>query len=209
MCILHNIALLQTRCHGPLSIYRSPLATPLRAELRDGSLEHQNSVMVFHRCSRKCSRTFGLLLVCFIVVAVYVGCRLSYAAALYAVAVNPDIILQKRFIPSLVVANVSKRRLGTRDDAALHRKRKDIPYVGPKSKPLPLDVNIVLHNASMCDSQPDLRWVFYVHSAPANQVKRDLIRATWGDQTVHVPHTTQLVFMLGKTTDRKLQVWLA
>ena len=160
--------------------------------------------MVFHRCSRKCSRTFGILLGCFIAVAVYVLCRLSYAAALYAV--NPDIILQKRFIPSLVNPEGSKRRFGIRDDAALHRKRKDTPYVGPNSKPFPLDVNIVLHNASMCDSQPDLRWVFYVHSAPANRAKRDLIRATWGNQAVHVPHTTQLVFMLGKTTDRKLQV---
>ena len=102
--------------------------------------------------------------------------------------------------------------VGSLEPAVLPPNRSNTPKsrptdAGPTSNPFPLDVNVVLHNSSLCESLPDLRWVFYVHSAPANRAKRDLIRATWGDQRVHVPHTTQLVFMLGQTTDRVVQVW--
>ena len=72
--------------------------------------------------------------------------------------------------------------------------------------PVPRDVNIVLYDETLCENYPDLRWLFYVHSAPTNREKRDLIRETWGHPPVLSPGSTRLVFMLGQTDDQRLQV---
>ena len=72
--------------------------------------------------------------------------------------------------------------------------------------PVPIDVNITLYDPTLCESCPGLRWVFYVHSAPENCLKRDLIRVTWGNPVWHRPGTTRLVFMVGQTSDPKKQV---
>ena len=78
--------------------------------------------------------------------------------------------------------------------------------VKPTPNPVPIDVNIVLYDPTLCESCPGLRWVFYVHSAPKHRLKRDLIRVTWGNPAFHKPGTTRLVFMLGQTSDPKMQV---
>ena len=72
--------------------------------------------------------------------------------------------------------------------------------------PVPIDVNIVLYDPTLCESCPGLRWVFYVHSAPEHRLKRDLIRVTWGNPAWHRSGTTRLVFMLGQTSVPEKQV---
>ncbi|KAK2171310.1 hypothetical protein NP493_1080g00035 [Ridgeia piscesae] len=70
---------------------------------------------------------------------------------------------------------------------------------------LPATVNVVMHNPKICESRPQLRWLFYVHSAPDNQVKRHNIRATWGSSAHHAPGTTILVFIVGSVDDPGVQ----
>ena len=174
------------------------------------------------------SRTFVFILLVLVATSIYAAW--IFSQVVFAKAPNPLVQRMAVYPPSLDFANAPNQiaqhvslkppaldrhtpiavSAGSLETTVLLPNRSNTPKTtdaGPTSNPLPLDVNIVLENATLCESRRDLRWVFYVHSAPANRAKRDLIRATWGDQRVHVPHTTQLVFMLGQPTDRKLQVW--
>ncbi|KAI0215132.1 Beta-1,3-galactosyltransferase 1, partial [Lamellibrachia satsuma] len=47
--------------------------------------------------------------------------------------------------------------------------------------------------------------LFYIHSSPSNIAKRDNIRATWGDPSLHAPGTTLLVFIVGQVDDPGVQ----
>lgn len=70
---------------------------------------------------------------------------------------------------------------------------------------LPATVNVVMHNPKICESRSQLRWLFFVHSAPANPIKRDNIRATWGNSAHHATGTTLLVFIVGSMDDPGVQ----
>ena len=200
---------------------RSPMS------LYNSSSEHHINAMLFVR-TNLASRTFVFILLVLIATSIYAAW--IFSQVVFAKAPNPLVQHTNLNPPSLDFANAPNPiaqhvplkppaldrptpiavSAGSLEAAVLPPNRSNTPKstdTGPTSNPLPLDVNIVLHNASLCESRRDLRWVFYVHSAPANRAKRDLIRETWGNQTVHVPHTTLLVFMLGKKTDRNLQVW--
>ena len=185
---------------------------------------HHINAMLFVR-TNLASRTFVFILLVLIATSIYAAW--IFSQVVFAKAPNPLVQRMALYPPSLDFANAPNQiarhvplnppavntpiavSTGSLEATVLPPNISNTPKTldaGPTSNPLPLDVNIVLHNASLCESRRDLRWVFYVHSAPGNRVKRDLIRATWGDQRVHVPHTTQLLFMLGQPTDRKLQV---
>ena len=164
------------------------------------------------RFSRKYTRVISLFLLLILAIAIYVAGRFSYAVFSSALPQRKT-SSSSRQLP-VIDTHVSQGQDGNLMVALSMNLRSILGYLNgytgdrseATSNPVPLDVNIVMHNESLCESLPQLRWLFYVHSAPGNRARRDVIRTTWGDPDVHAPHTTQLVFMLGKTSDRNVQV---
>lgn len=61
----------------------------------------------------------------------------------------------------------------------------------------PMNISILLHNASLCSKVPDLEFIIYVHSSPHNAARRAYIRSTWADPHLFRKQVTQLVFIMG------------
>ena len=63
----------------------------------------------------------------------------------------------------------------------------------------PHPFTFVLNNEKMCgpDSGSDVFLLMYVHTAPANAARRNLIRTTWGDRKFYGHKNIRLIFVLG------------
>ena len=71
--------------------------------------------------------------------------------------------------------------------------------VDPQKIVNPHPFTFVLNNEKMCDtdSGSDVFLLIYVHSAPDNAARRNLIRATWGNRKFYAHKNIRLIFVLG------------
>lgn len=66
-----------------------------------------------------------------------------------------------------------------------------------------------IHNPSaICSSQPHLSFLIYIHSAPGNLKRRQIIRQTWGNLHLLSLFNASLVFALGSPDQQNVQKML-
>jgi hypothetical protein len=75
------------------------------------------------------------------------------------------------------------------------------------SNPVPRETNLVKNVADLCSAHPP-RYIVYVHTSPANEKRRALVRSTWGNRTLFQDGRLQIVFMTGLPTESKDQLIL-
>lgn len=69
-----------------------------------------------------------------------------------------------------------------------------------------LDMNcfhFIINQNNKCHSD-DIFMIIFVHSAPDNQHKRNIIRNTWADEKLLIKYRIKIVFMIGMRNDTKL-----
>ena len=67
----------------------------------------------------------------------------------------------------------------------------------PTVPPPPASVSMVKGNPDICRSSKDLKWIFYIHTAPENKEKRDNLRHTWGNKYLFDNRRSAFIFLLG------------
>jgi len=74
-----------------------------------------------------------------------------------------------------------------------------LDIIDPQNIVNPHPFTFVLNNETMCgtDSGSDVFLLIYVHSAPENAARRNLIRATWGNRKFYAHKNIRLIFVLG------------
>ena len=72
----------------------------------------------------------------------------------------------------------------------------DEPVVNPH------DFNYVINPKELCFKR-NLRFLIYVHSAPKNFRKRQLVRQTWGSKAILQQYNMRIVFVMGSDSDNK------
>ena len=70
---------------------------------------------------------------------------------------------------------------------------------------MPRETKILLHNPDLCRSEPRLRLIVYLHSAPRNVYQRALLRNTWANRRLFRAPIMRVVFLLGRTRNSKEQ----
>ena len=70
---------------------------------------------------------------------------------------------------------------------------------------LPLNVTYVMHNPRLCADVPSLKYIVYLHSAPGNSKRRDLVRQTWGNRRLLKKQNSRVVFLVGLPKDNGTQ----
>ncbi|KAI0234287.1 Lactosylceramide 1,3-N-acetyl-beta-D-glucosaminyltransferase A [Lamellibrachia satsuma] len=65
------------------------------------------------------------------------------------------------------------------------------------NKLLPANVSYVMHNPRLCADASSLKYIVYLHSAPGNSERRDLVRQTWGNRQLLKDQNSRVVFLLG------------
>lgn len=66
----------------------------------------------------------------------------------------------------------------------------------------PHDFNFIINPTKLCD-KTGLRFLIYVHTAPKNFRKRQLVRQTWGSKAILVQYNMRVVFIMGRVADNK------
>ena len=74
---------------------------------------------------------------------------------------------------------------------------------------MPRETKILLHNPDLCRSEPRLRLIVYVHSAPGNTNRRALIRSTWANKRLFRAPIMRVVFLVGLSASEADQETLA
>ena len=67
----------------------------------------------------------------------------------------------------------------------------------------PHNFSYLNHPGNICDE--DLFLLLYLHTSPENFQRRALVRNTWGNQTYYSDFKIKVLFVLGKTDDKKVQ----
>lgn len=80
----------------------------------------------------------------------------------------------------------------------------DILNLEPR-KEFPQVPHLLLHNPSLCQDIPDLRFILYVHSAPENAGRRELLRHTYANPRLFKNRRFQVIFLLGLPKERGVQ----
>ena len=70
---------------------------------------------------------------------------------------------------------------------------------------LPANVSYVMHNPRLCADASSLKYIVYLHSAPGNSERRDLVRQTWGNRRLLKDKNSRVVFLLGLPKDNETQ----
>ena len=76
---------------------------------------------------------------------------------------------------------------------------KTIPVINPH------DFGYIINNMDICNTDTSLEYVVYVHSAPANFDRRQLLRQTWARKDRFADFTSRLVFFMGTTDNQEVQ----
>lgn len=66
----------------------------------------------------------------------------------------------------------------------------------------PHDFNFIINPTKLC-LKKGLRFLVYVHSAPKNFRKRQLVRQTWGSKAILEKYSMRIVFIMGSLADNK------
>lgn len=75
----------------------------------------------------------------------------------------------------------------------------------PIRKFIPENPSIILHDPDLCRDQPDLRWILYVHSAPGNFDRRQMLRETYANTKLFKKIRFKVAFFLGLSRERGMQ----
>ena len=73
----------------------------------------------------------------------------------------------------------------------------DLYSAGADDDLLPLNVTYVMQNPRLCADAPSLKYIVYLHSAPENVERRDLVRKTWGNQRLLKNQNSRAIFLVG------------
>ena len=69
--------------------------------------------------------------------------------------------------------------------------------------PLPANFSFSMMNSKVCEDVPNLKFLIYVHTAPGNSAKRDIIRSTWAKNGLFKDDSSRVVFLMGKPSNDK------
>ncbi len=71
----------------------------------------------------------------------------------------------------------------------------------------PMNTTFVLNSPDLCRNSPDLEYIIYVHTAPANSDRRKVMRSTWASPSLFKRNITKydLIFTIPRTTVTKAQ----
>lgn len=81
------------------------------------------------------------------------------------------------------------------DDILNFKPRKQFPQVP----------HLLLHDPSLCENTPNLPFIIYVHSAPENADRRQLLRQTYANPSLFKNRRFQVIFLLGLPKRRGVQ----
>lgn len=105
-------------------------------------------------------------------------------------------------------ANNKMSCLSKRPEIARHSlmqnsgKRLEANSYKATTNPPPPDVAILLDNANICRRPTPLKYLFYVHSAPENADRRELLRTTWLELArTDERRNVAWIFLLGRSED--------
>ncbi|XP_069162007.1 beta-1,3-galactosyltransferase 4 [Procambarus clarkii] len=105
----------------------------------------------------------------------------------------------KHFLTTTRKKRTSSMRERVREYRDLNMKLGRPPaFLAPRN----LSVRYFLLETAFC-SIPDIQMIFYVHTAPANQERREVIRDTWGSPEWYPILRHKVVFVLGWTTSNE------
>ncbi len=68
------------------------------------------------------------------------------------------------------------------------------PPVEFTNHPPAMNTTFVLNNPDLCKNSPDLKYIIYVHTAPAYKDRRKVIRSTWASPTLFKKNITKYEF---------------
>ncbi|KAK2169955.1 hypothetical protein LSH36_5g00013 [Paralvinella palmiformis] len=82
-----------------------------------------------------------------------------------------------------------------------------VPYSGnATNNPLPQDVSFIISNPNICKNVSELKYIVYVHSAPHNYVRRNLLRTTWLNTTFFSRSIMKTVFLIGRSAKPEIEI---
>ena len=67
----------------------------------------------------------------------------------------------------------------------------------PTVPPPPASVSMVKGNPNICRSSKNLKWIFYINTAPENKERRENIRHTWVNNYLFDDRRTAFIFLVG------------
>lgn len=68
-----------------------------------------------------------------------------------------------------------------------------------------MNFTFVLNKPFTCSEGVPPLWIIYVHTAPANVERRQILRSTWANNNLFTDHRTRTIFLVGTPTDAKDQ----
>ena len=93
---------------------------------------------------------------------------------------------------------------GSKLEEKMSTQQPVISTVASSEEPIvnPHEFNYVINPNMLCDRK-GLRFLVYIHSAPKNFRKRQLVRQTWGSKSILTQYNMRIVFIMGSIPEAK------